>query len=326
MDQGWVYVLVNSTMPGFTKVGCTTRSPAERAAELSSATGVAVPFVVAFDRLFEDCCAAEQAIHQELDRRGLRLAGNREFFNGSPSEIIRVVLEAGDIAGRSVAACGDASGEALLCAGDDAFFGRGEAMQDEGEALRLYRLAAARGSLIAFERLGDIYWRLYVKQRDRVGRRRLMAALKEGARRGNYYCFTEMATAFAAEEHTENFTKAWALFFQRRQEMRLGVLEADDSRFITACCRYIAMCLELGLRPAHRDEMGVVAERLIAALLKELDEVRDNDFGRRRVTSVLRWTCQSLLPPAASATPANRLSLGRLARIWGSRTEMAGAA
>ena len=35
MEPGWGYVLVNSSMPGLAKVGRTTRSPAERVAELS---------------------------------------------------------------------------------------------------------------------------------------------------------------------------------------------------------------------------------------------------------------------------------------------------
>ena len=93
MEPGWVYVLVNSSMPGLSKVGRTSRPPAERVAELSSATGVATPFVLAFDQQVADSCAAERAVHAELDRRGLRVASNREFFRGPPSEIVRVVLD-----------------------------------------------------------------------------------------------------------------------------------------------------------------------------------------------------------------------------------------
>ena len=47
MEPGWVYVLVNSSMPGIAKVGRTTRAPRDRAAELSGVTGVATPFIVA---------------------------------------------------------------------------------------------------------------------------------------------------------------------------------------------------------------------------------------------------------------------------------------
>ena len=88
MQEGWVYVLVNSSMPGMAKVGRTFRLPSERVAELQS-TGVATPFILAYEQVFADCCAAEKAVHDELDRRGLRVALNREFFRGPPSDIIR---------------------------------------------------------------------------------------------------------------------------------------------------------------------------------------------------------------------------------------------
>ena len=35
-------------MPGYLKIGMTSRAPEERARELSQGTGVAVPYVVAF--------------------------------------------------------------------------------------------------------------------------------------------------------------------------------------------------------------------------------------------------------------------------------------
>jgi hypothetical protein len=63
MEQGWIYVLVNSSLPGLVKVGRTSRSTQERVAELSAATGVPTPFVLAFDQEFEDCVAAEQSVH-----------------------------------------------------------------------------------------------------------------------------------------------------------------------------------------------------------------------------------------------------------------------
>lgn len=72
MAFGYVYLLVNSSMPGLVKVGKTTRPAFDRVAELSGATGVATPFIVAFEQAFADCDAAEQFIHAELERRGLR--------------------------------------------------------------------------------------------------------------------------------------------------------------------------------------------------------------------------------------------------------------
>jgi len=299
MEQGWVYMLLNSSTPGLAKVGCTTRPPAERAAELSAATGVAAPFVVAFEQAFADCHAAERLVHAELDRRGLRLMPNREFFHGTPSDIVRVILDTADTRQPPPCQRPDLSAERLLAAGDTALYGRGDSLQDTGEAARCYKLAAARGSLIAFERLGRIYMQNYLEARDRAGRRRTLSVLKEGAKRGNYYCYCEMATLFAAERHLANFAKSWSLFFARRADSTRDELEADSARYPAACCVYIAELMDLRLQPSHLAELRAQVEAILSALLAELDLVRDNPAARQRLTSVMRWAYEELLDPPA---------------------------
>ena len=75
---GWVYVLTNAAMPDLVKIGMTGRNPATRAAELTAATGVPAPFVIAWSRAVSDCAAVEASVHRLLDNR--RVSGNREFF------------------------------------------------------------------------------------------------------------------------------------------------------------------------------------------------------------------------------------------------------
>ena len=75
---GWVYILTNEAMPGMVKIGLTTRTPKERAAELSGATGVPLPFVVAWARAVSDCDHVERAVHRMLDDK--RVSGRRESF------------------------------------------------------------------------------------------------------------------------------------------------------------------------------------------------------------------------------------------------------
>jgi hypothetical protein len=294
MEQGWVYVLVNSSMPGMAKVGRTTRAPAERASELSTATGVATPFVVAFDQTFEDCFEAERLIHAELDRRGLRVAPNREFFFGAPSEIIRVILEFSERQGPQCAIAQFPCADRLRIAADNALFGQGNTLQDTGDALRLYKLAAARGSLIAFERMGQIYNALYFESRDRPRRRRTLNALKEGARRGNYYCFCELGVLFTAERHIGNFIKCWDLFFEHRAVAPILELEGDPGRFAAACGRYIAQALELGMQPSHRRELDNAAEAIVSALMAQLDAARGDRAARMSLTTALRWAYESM--------------------------------
>jgi T5orf172 domain/Sel1 repeat len=89
MPAGFIYVLINPAMPGLAKVGKTTRDPAARVIELSNATGVPTPFVLAFQQPVTDCDFAEVWLHKELENEGYRIANNREFFNAPLHVIIQ---------------------------------------------------------------------------------------------------------------------------------------------------------------------------------------------------------------------------------------------
>jgi hypothetical protein len=310
MEQGWIYVLVNSSIPGLTKVGRTTRPPDERAAELSAATGVATPFVVAFQQDFPDCIAAEQWVHGALDRRGLRVAPNREFFRGSPGEVVRVVLQCAAAAGDAPVLQPARSAADLLADGERHMCGSGETLQDVAEAVHCFRLAAARGSLVAVERLGMIF--MQMRGSSRANRRRAMRHLKDGAGRGNYYCYCEMARLFAEEGHLENFTKAWNLFFCRRDDAFLPEVEQGAERYPTALRTYVATCLALGIAPGHLPELRAAVDALVRCLLTKLDQVRDAPEARAHMALVLRWSYENLVPAAQQRLRP----LGRWPKIW----------
>ncbi len=294
MEQGWVYVLVNASMPGLSKVGCTTRAPHDRAAELSGVTGVATPFVVAYEQAFADCHAAERAVHAELDRRGLRVHAKREFFSCAPAEIVRL-LQAGK-ADAALPACPQSplAAQALLAAGDRALYGSGNVRQDTGEAVRCYKLAAEHGAREAHERLGRIYLQLFATRRDQASRRRALATLKEGVRRGDPFCYCVMADVFAIEHHLGNVAKSWALFFAAAAD------QACD-RFAVAACRYLSQCQELRIPPAHLPILRQVGGDMMRVLLAEMELVRDNPAERRRLAACLRWICESA--PLEQARP-----------------------
>lgn len=75
---GFVYILTNEYMPGVYKVGCTERSPHERAAELSAPTGVPAPFEVLCYVECHDFQAIERKVHAWLS--DFRVSNGREFF------------------------------------------------------------------------------------------------------------------------------------------------------------------------------------------------------------------------------------------------------
>lgn len=97
--QGYVYVLTNPAMPGVVKIGRTRRDPRTRLRELSSATGVPVPFRLAGAVRAKDADAAEREIHERL--RHKRVSRRREFFRCDAEEALAIARRASRASGRS---------------------------------------------------------------------------------------------------------------------------------------------------------------------------------------------------------------------------------
>ncbi len=94
--NGHIYLLVNTAMPGFVKVGKTTRAPEVRVMELSSATGVPLPFELLFDVAVSDAHAAERYVQSKLEAIGARVSDSREFFNAPPRTVVELMIQARD--------------------------------------------------------------------------------------------------------------------------------------------------------------------------------------------------------------------------------------
>lgn len=87
----YVYVLLNPAHMRYVKIGWTSKSPEERARELSAATGVPQPFLVAYEATVSDGPSAEADIHARLTALGHRLNPSREFFEIALKEAIAIV-------------------------------------------------------------------------------------------------------------------------------------------------------------------------------------------------------------------------------------------
>jgi hypothetical protein len=85
---GFVYLLSNPAFPNLYKVGCTERSPTQRADELSS-TGVPEPFDVVAYIECQDPQRVELDIHRRLSV--WRCNSRREFFN-APVDAIAALM------------------------------------------------------------------------------------------------------------------------------------------------------------------------------------------------------------------------------------------
>jgi len=87
-DQ-WVYVLSNPSSPGLLKIGYTKQTPEERAKQISSATGVALPYKVEWAYKCFNGETVEREVHHKL--KSQRVNNNKEFFQISLEEAKEVI-------------------------------------------------------------------------------------------------------------------------------------------------------------------------------------------------------------------------------------------
>lgn len=86
---GFIYLLTNEYMPDVYKVGCTERSPHERAAELSKSSGVPHPFKVLCYIEVHDFQRVEKELHGWLSHH--RISEQREFFHEGIEYAVRLL-------------------------------------------------------------------------------------------------------------------------------------------------------------------------------------------------------------------------------------------
>lgn len=234
--RGYIYVLVNSSLPGLVKIGKTTRSPSERVGELSGATGVPMPFVIAYEQLFEDCGATERHVHAALAERGARLTANREFFTAKPADVIRIIMSAPGLLDPSDARATGADGgggadadepcddplngllrglldKAASCeVGDDGVF------QGHERAYQLYARAASLGSAEAYERMGVFHMR---GLGTRASNDEALECFKRSIDLGNFYALSEVAKLhWGAGRHVDSMNSLWALAEARKAHFK----------------------------------------------------------------------------------------------------------
>lgn len=158
--EGFVYALINPSLSGLVKVGRTTRSANERALELSSATGVPTPFVVAYEVYVSNSNEAEKFIHNILEYRGYRVADNREFFKVGMSEVVDIFTECQEkykvCSKMELKDDSEYIIDNMLFQADCYHFGTEDTFQDIEEAKKIYKKAFNIGSYKAAYELAQI--------------------------------------------------------------------------------------------------------------------------------------------------------------------------
>ncbi|MBQ2364557.1 MAG: GIY-YIG nuclease family protein [Alistipes sp.] len=217
--KGYVYVMINPSCEGLVKIGKTTKDPEERAKELSSATGVATPFVVVYKRLFNDCSIAETLIHRLLEERGCRVNKSREFFSIDISEAIDVILNIPDNSIPSEEVCIEATdadsdenlADTYYNKADNYYYGADDVFEDEDLALEYFEKSASLGKAAAYLKIGEIW-----SKRGRM--RQAINAYKMGVDNGYLLCYGKLGQIFNNQNsgfyNKRNAELAYKKFFE----------------------------------------------------------------------------------------------------------------
>jgi hypothetical protein len=86
----WIYILSNPTIPDTLKIGYTNLSPELRAKQISSSTGVVVPFKVEWAFRCFDGSLMENEVHIAL--KEYRISNQREFFQVDLEEAKNIII------------------------------------------------------------------------------------------------------------------------------------------------------------------------------------------------------------------------------------------
>ncbi len=84
-----IYVLTNEAMPGLVKIGLTNDKVELRIAQLSTHSGVPLPFECYFAAEVNDCAKLEKTLHQLFSES--RINPRREFFRIDPEKVVLAI-------------------------------------------------------------------------------------------------------------------------------------------------------------------------------------------------------------------------------------------
>jgi hypothetical protein len=90
----WIYILSNPSIPEALKIGYTNLSPELRAKQISSSTGVVVPFKVEWAFRCFDGNLMELEVHKAL--KEYRISNQREFFQVDLEEAKNIITLIGE--------------------------------------------------------------------------------------------------------------------------------------------------------------------------------------------------------------------------------------
>ena len=236
-DNGYIYVLMNPSMPNLVKIGKTTRNPEERAKELSSTTGVPTPFTVVYDGYFQSCTKAEQHIHLILEEKGFRVSTNREFFEIPIKDAIDAVMQTKDYFGtfEENNSDGDLIDDEnvepwfdMLMVSDQYRYGVGDYIQDYHDAISYYLKAIRLGYSSGYSDIAEIY------DYDLEDSQKAFDYYKKGVSNGCTICYAGIGSYYLHKD----LTKA-----QKSYELYMKYVPEEELSY-PSMCYYIVTTLK----------------------------------------------------------------------------------
>jgi TPR repeat protein len=218
MESGFVYILLNPSMPGLLKIGMTTRDTEERVLELSSSTGVPTPFILAYKRHFANCKLAEEKMHLLLDE--YRVSSSREFFKLEPHEAINMLMSIPDEETASALQLVTETQpsdlkEDITRQAKAFYYGTEGELQDYMEAFELFTKAASLQSAEAMQYLA----RMHLNGQGCKKNPTLAVNLfNKSAKLGNMSAYAELGATYLVHDKISNATAAaqvWNIYFSR---------------------------------------------------------------------------------------------------------------
>ena len=276
--SGWVYVLINASMPGLVRVGKTSRDPEEQARALSATIGAPTPFLVAYQARFADCAQGEATVHAALEQQGRRVRGYRELFNAPPYWAVDTVVQAARIYGQSAggdqAAPQSTDSDAdQIAAGPPAeqelwwstyqqaeacYHGTDGTARDRGKALCLFQQAADLGCPWAHWYIGTMYREGAGCRKNPRGAR---DAFREGAKMGDGRCWAELGR-FLAAYHEEISARCWGRYFESGHFRGSQAVGRLPSRAVYAY-DYLVHALDKGHPIVFRDRLIPLRQEIL---------------------------------------------------------------
>jgi hypothetical protein len=280
---GFVYILLNPSIEGLLKIGRTARDPQERVRELSAATGVATPFILAYQMHFADCEAAELFVHAYLEGKGFRVSADREFFKAPLPAAIDALLEARQSLPDSQSDENVLGVYQRLCTPGDkaepwrgvfemaeaAHYGLGETLHDDEEAFDLYLKAARLGCPLAHINLGQMARN---GEGTRQDARASLAFFRDGTSAGDERCFAEMARTYEGLGETENAEKCWNKYFASN-DFQTNAKADDYPNRTNYMTMYMRSHFRYGSWDWYRPEFRPLSKETLPVLNRLLDHL-----------------------------------------------------